>query len=262
MKRPIVTLLTDFGLTDHYVAAMKGVILAICPQVTLVDISHEIRPFAIPEAAYTLSQAWQTFPKGTTHLAVVDPGVGSARRAIVAEASGHRFIAPDNGLLTMIMDGNDRIKVREISASRYFRQPVSMTFHGRDIFAPATAHIASGLPIAKLGNVVKDAIKGDFSRPEEIAPNHWRGVVLKIDRFGNIISNFNWKSFSDIERLPFKLKVGSYTIKHFHNTYASAPRNELFALRGSGGYVEVSLNQSDASAKAGACIGAPIHLFS
>jgi S-adenosyl-L-methionine hydrolase (adenosine-forming) len=261
MKRPIITLLTDFGLTDHYVAAMKGVILAICPQATLIDISHQITPFAIPEAAYTLSQVWQTFPKGTTHLAVVDPGVGSARRAIVAEVSGHRFVAPDNGLLTMILESNSRSRVREITASRYFRHPVSATFHGRDVFAPVAAHLASEVPLARLGSIISDALKGDFSKPEQKGPNHWQGVVLKIDRFGNIITNFGWKSFLDIADRPFRLQVGRQEISDFHSTYASAPQNRLFALRGSSGYVEISLNQSDASALAGVGVGSAIQLF-
>src|SRR5580704_10785295 len=147
MKRPIVTLLTDFGLTDHYVAAMKGVILTICPAAELVDISHNVKAFSIPEAAYTLAQAWQSFPKGTTHLAVVDPGVGSARRPIVAVAGRHRFVAPDNGLLTMVLKANPGAKVREINAVQYFRKPVSSTFHGRDVFAPVAARLARGLAV-------------------------------------------------------------------------------------------------------------------
>src|SRR5580704_2203191 len=114
MKRPLITLLTDFGMADHYVASMKGVILGICPDANLIDISHEVTPFSIPEAAYTLAQAWQCFPEGTTHLAVVDPGVGSARRPIVAVAGRHRFVAPDNGLLTMVLKANPGAKVRKI----------------------------------------------------------------------------------------------------------------------------------------------------
>src|SRR5580698_10812564 len=137
MKRPLITLLSDFGVADHYVASMKGVILSICPNANLIDITHEVTPFAIPEAAYTLAQAWQCFPKGTIHLAVVDPGVGSTRRPIVAEVAGHRFVAPDNGLLSMVLLARPRPRVREITAARYFRQPISNTFHGRDIFAPA-----------------------------------------------------------------------------------------------------------------------------
>src|SRR5271155_4547567 len=123
MKRPVITLLTDFGTRDHYAGAMKGVILGICPNAQLVDISHEITPYAITEAAFTLAQAWRCFPKGTVHLIVVDPGVGSARRPILAEAAGHRFVAPDNGVLTMLFDMEAAHKVRGITASRFFREP-------------------------------------------------------------------------------------------------------------------------------------------
>ncbi len=247
MKRPIVTLLTDFGLVDHYVAAMKGVILGICPQAELVDISHEITPFSIPEGAYTLAQAWECFPKGTTHLAVVDPGVGSDRRPIVAEVAGHRFVAPDNGLLSMILDAHPRARVREITASRYFRNPVSQTFHGRDIFAPVAAHLAAGLLAVRVGKVLRATVGSDFLRPNQTGPNRWAGMVLKIDRFGNIITNLDWKLFHGIAIKPFKLRVGRRVIDTFYSNYSAAPAGRFFALRGSAGYVEVSLNQSNAA---------------
>src|SRR5579872_6278353 len=135
MNRPIITLLTDFGTSDHYVAAMKGVMLTICPDARLMDITHEVQPYAIGDAAFTLSQAWPYFPKGSVHLIVVDPGVGSARRPIVAEAGGHLFVAPDNGVLTMVAaSAGSGFRAREITAGEFFRQPVSRTFHGRDIF--------------------------------------------------------------------------------------------------------------------------------
>src|SRR5580698_3490438 len=123
MKRPIITLLTDFGTVDHYAGAMKGIILGICPQAHVVDISHEVTPYAIPEAAFTLAQAWPCFPVGTVHVVVVDPGVGSSRRPIVAEAGGHYFVAPDNGVLAMVLESDPRHRVREITAERWFRKP-------------------------------------------------------------------------------------------------------------------------------------------
>ena len=149
MKPTVITLLTDFGSADHYAGAMKGVLLGICPDAQLVDISHEITPYAIAEAAFSLAQAWTCFPEGTVHLIVVDPGVGSSRRPILAEAAGHCFVAPDNGVLTMLYDAAPAHAVREITASRYFRQPVSRTFHGRDIFAPVAAPLANGLAAAE-----------------------------------------------------------------------------------------------------------------
>lgn len=247
MKRPVITLLTDFGLADHYVAAMKGVIVGICPEARLIDISHEIRPFAIAEAAWTLAQAWKCFPRGTTHLAVVDPGVGGARRPIVAEVAGHRFVAPDNGLLGMILAGDRSAKIREISAMRYFRQPVSQTFHGRDIFAPVAAHLAGGLAPARLGARISDPVVGSFTKPTRLGPGHWTGTVLKIDRFGNVITNLDWETFQGLAGTPFRLRIGRRTVTQFFSTYDGAVAGRPFALKGSSGYIEVSLNQSDAA---------------
>jgi S-adenosylmethionine hydrolase len=261
MPAPIITLLTDFGLGDHYVATMKGVLLTICPRARLIDISHEITPFAIPEAAYTLAQAWHYFPRGTTHVAVVDPGVGSARRAIVADVAGHRFVAPDNGLLGMILAANPRAKVREITATRYFRQPVSSTFHGRDVFASVAAHLANGLAPARLGKPIYDPIPGDFVVPTQIAPKTWSGIILKIDRFGNVITNFDWPSFSQIAAASFKLKTGRRTVNHYYATYAAAPPAQLFALRGSSGYIEISINQSSAASVLDAAPGSRLDLI-
>jgi S-adenosyl-L-methionine hydrolase (adenosine-forming) len=260
MKRPLITLLTDFGTADHYVASMKSVILGICPDADLIDISHEVTRFSIPAGAYTLAQAWQCFPKGTTHLAVVDPGVGSARRAIIAEVAGHRFVAPDNGLLSMILHANPRAKVREISATKYFRQPVSNTFHGRDIFAPVAAHLARGLPAARFGKAISDAVLGDFTKPTQLRPGRWAGNVLNVDRFGNIVTNLDWATFHAIAAVPFRLKMGHRIVSRFRPTYAEAPAGQPFAISGSSGYVEVSLNQSDAASLLGLAPGAPIRL--
>ncbi len=246
MKRPVITLLSDFGIADHYVAAMKGVILGICPQAELVDISHEIPAFSIPEAAYTLAQAWQCFPKGTVHLAVVDPGVGSSRRAIVGEVDGHRFVAPDNGLLSMI-PGFRSARIRQITASRYFRQPVSNTFHGRDIFAPVAAHIAKGLPLARTGNLIGDPVIADFAEPTRLGLARWLGTVLKVDRFGNVVTNFGWEEFRGIAASPFTLKIGRRTVSRFCSTYDGAPDGQLFAIAGSAGFVEISMNQQAAA---------------
>lgn len=248
MKEPIITLLTDFGFADHYVAAMKGVILGICPRARLIDITHEIAPFAISEGAYKLAQVWKYFPRGTVHLAVVDPGVGSVRRAMAAEMEGHRFVAPDNGLLTMVISSGRGAKVREITARRYFREPVSNTFHGRDIFAPVAAHLAKGLALAKVGRPLTDQVKGDFAKPTQLPDGRWRGTVLSVDRFGNIITNFDWASFHEIVGRPFSLKLASRTLTKYSKTYASAPAGRPFVTQGSSGYIEVSINKINAAA--------------
>jgi S-adenosylmethionine hydrolase len=261
MKEPVITLLTDFGPADHYVAAMKGVILGICPHARLVDITHQITPFSISEGAYTLAQAWKYFPKGTVHLAVVDPGVGSARRAMAVEMEGHRFVAPDNGLLTMVLGSNARIgkiRIREISKRRYFHEPVSNTFHGRDIFAPVAAHLAKGLALARVGKPLTDPVTGDFAKPIQLPDGRWRGTVLSIDRFGNIITNFDWASFNEIAGRPFSLRLSSRMLTIYSVTYASAPLSRPFVLQGSSGYVEISINKSSAAATLNTVPGATV----
>jgi S-adenosylmethionine hydrolase len=239
--------LTDFGLSDHYVGAMKGVMLGICPDAQLVDISHEITPFAITEGAYTLAQAWSCFPPGTVHLVVVDPGVGSARRPILAEAGGHVFIAPDNGVLTMALDAAGAHNIREISSARYFREPVSRTFHGRDIFAPAAAHVAAGTPVSELGEPIDDFVRLEIGSPVRTGEHEWTGLILRTDRFGNIITNFESRSFGWVSETRFELRVGAGTVQRFSRSYADGPRGEPFLIHGSAGYLEVSLNQGSAS---------------
>lgn len=260
MKRPIITLLTDFGTSDHYVAAMKGVILGICPEAELIDITHDITPYAIAEGAYTLAQAWRCFPKGTTHLAVVDPGVGSKRRAILAEADGHHFIAPDNGLLSFILRAVPDATVRELTQSRFFRNSVSRTFHGRDIFAPVSAHVARGIDPKRFGDVIKNTECGNFTAIFQGDSGHFRGTVLKIDTFGNVISNLEAEKFNRIAREPFRIRLGNRTVSTFHATYAEAPPGEIFALFGSSGFVELSINQSDAASRLKARAGSPLTL--
>jgi S-adenosylmethionine hydrolase len=225
---------------------MKGVVLGICPEVQLVDISHEVAPFAIAEAAYTLAQAWNCFPSGTIHLVVVDPGVGSGRRPVLVEAGEHIFVAPDNGVLTMVLDSYPAATVREISAADYFRHPVSRTFHGRDIFAPVAAYLASGAQASRFGETVKDWVRAEFSKPVRMESNRWLGVILKVDRFGNIVTNFDWESFRRVGEQSFDLRVGSQSVTNFHPSYYAAKPGELFVLAGSGGYLEVSIKNRSA----------------
>jgi len=260
MKRPIITLLSDFGTSDHYVAAMKGVILGICPEAELVDITHDIAPYAIAEGAYTLAQAWRCFPKGTTHLAVVDPGVGTERRAILAEADGHRFVAPDNGLLSFILGAVPKTTVREISEPRFFRDSVSRTFHGRDIFAPVSAHVARGIAPKRFGNVINDTVVKSFSAIFQQTSERYSASILKIDRFGNVITNLEVEKFRRIGSESFRIRVGSRTVSTFHATYGEARKGEIFALFGSSGFVELSINQSDAAKELRANAGLPLTL--
>jgi S-adenosylmethionine hydrolase len=256
----IITLLTDFGLSDHYVAAMKGVILSICPDAQLVDISHEVTPYSILEAGYTLAQAVPCFPRGTIHLVVVDPGVGSQRRPLLAEAGQSCFVCPDNGVLTMTLSNLPERTIRHITAERFFRHPVSHTFHGRDLFAPVAAHLASGVRPSEFGVPIQDYVELAGPKPQEISPGHWVGHVLKIDKFGNIITNFDWETFHFLSHNGFEFRLGHHVVLQYREDYISDQSGLPFALRGSAGFVEISLKQEHAARFLGVRAGAGIDL--
>jgi S-adenosylmethionine hydrolase len=246
MRAPIVTLTTDFGLSDHYVGVMKGVILGICPGAQLVDIAHEVTTYAIGEAAFTIAQAYRYFPAGTAHLVVVDPGVGSPRRPIVVEAAGQLFVGPDNGVFGMIFAG-EKHEVRLIQNRKYFRELVSHTFHGRDIFAPVAAHLAAGVEASLIGEVLDNYIRPSFERPRQTDPRSWAGEILKVDHFGNVITNFKADDFPRLEVLG----VGEARACRLVRSYAEAQTGELVVIAGSSGYLEVSMNQDSAAKKIG-----------
>jgi S-adenosylmethionine hydrolase len=257
--RPIVTLTTDFGLSDHFAGAMKGVILSICPPAQIVDISHDIHPFEIREAAFVVSQTYPCFPKTTVHIVVVDPGVGSARRPILVEAAGQYFIGPDNGIFSMVCS-REKHKVRHITAERYFRKPVSQTFHGRDIFAPAGAHLASGVTPAQLGKTIDDFLKPGLDKPVRTSKRAWTGVILKIDHFGNLITNFHVSDFPDLELRPFEMQVGVRKVDRLATTYANSGTTDVFVIVGSSGFLEVSATEASAARLLGVGTGAPVEL--
>jgi S-adenosylmethionine hydrolase len=207
-----------------------------------------------------LGQAYPCFPAGTTHLAVVDPGVGSTRRPLLVQAHGQRFVAPDNGLLTFPLNGDPRHKAREISAKRCFRQPVSNTFHGRDIFAPIAAHVAGGLPAARIGMQILDPVRLAIPRPVEIEVGLWAGHIVYVDRFGNLVTSFRTSEMPKIAWEPFELVIGGTTVSLMRETYAGAPEAQAVAIGGSSGYIEVSMNQGNASVTTGAASGTAVTL--
>ncbi len=256
MRQPIVTLTTDFGLADHFVGAMKGVILGLAPRARIVDITHQIAPFAICEAAFVAAEACHWFPPGAVHVVVVDPGVGTSRRPILAEAAGHYFVAPDNGVLSLVL-ARTRHKVRAITAEKYFLRPVSRTFHGRDVFAPVAARLALGVAPARFGKLISDYVRGGFEQPVASGKDQWTGVVLKVDHFGNLITNFR------AEELPsgrFEMRVGRSRIEAVAGSYAEGKPSQLFAIAGSSGYLEIAANQGSAAGLAGAAAGAEVRL--
>jgi S-adenosyl-L-methionine hydrolase (adenosine-forming) len=259
MPNPVLTLTTDFGLADHYVGTMKGVILSICPRAQIVDISHEATPFQIGEGAFVIAQAYRYFPAKTVHVIVIDPGVGTARRAILVEAAGQYFVAPDNGVLSLIY-AREKSKVRLIENERLFLKPVSQTFHGRDIFAPVAAHIAAGTPVARVGKAIHDYVCAPFEKPVQTGKQAWRGCVLKIDHFGNIVTNFRASEFPDLGRRKFVMAVGTCQTSLATRNYDAAGPGKLFAIVGSSGFWEISASQDSAVRRAGCQAGAPVKL--
>jgi S-adenosylmethionine hydrolase len=206
-----------------------------------------------------LSEAAPYFPKGTIHVVVVDPGVGSERRAILAEAGGQVFVAPDNGVLSIIL-ARSAHKVRAISNPKLALKEVSRTFHGRDIFAPAAAHLARGAKPAQFGKQINDHIQIEGIVPEELAQNTWRGAILKADRFGNLVTNFHIDEFFAINTNPFSMRVGRVKIRRLALTFSDAEQGELAVVEGSSGYLEITANQASAAEKLGCSAGAPVDL--
>jgi S-adenosylmethionine hydrolase len=259
MPAPLITLTTDFGLTDHYVGVMKGIILSICPRARIVDISHGVSAYEIAEGAFTIAQAYRYFPRGTVHVVVVDPGVGTSRRPILAQAAGQYFVAPDNGVLSLVY-AREKHKVRTITAERYFRQPVSNTFHGRDIFAPVAAHLASGVAPPRFGKLIDNYLRSDFDKPVRTGRRTWTGAILKVDRFGNIVTNFSVTDFPDLGKRDFAMVVGPQRIDLLARTYAERGPGEPFVIVGSAGYYEISIAQDSAAKLLGCAAGAPLEL--
>ncbi len=253
----IVTLLTDFGLDDHYVGVMKGVLLGIFPAAKIVDITHGVQEYSVAQGAFYLDQAHRYFPAGSVHVAVVDPGVGGPRRALAATARGHYFIAPDNGLLSRVLEHEPGAEVREIDAERWSLKPLSRTFHGRDLFAPAAAWLASGKAFEGMGVALDAPVRLWPAEPREQSPGHWRGVVLNIDRFGNIVTSFKPET---IAGCAFRLRVGTIDTRQAVDTFAEAQGVSPVLILGSSGYLEMSIRRGSAAGKAGAEIGDDVDL--
>ena len=259
MTRRIITLTTDFGLSDHFVGVMKGVILGIAPSAQVIDITHGVRPFEIIDGAYTIAQAYRYFPKKTIHVVVVDPGVGSARRPLLAEMAGQYFIAPDNGVLSMVF-AREKPKVRHITSDRYFLHPVSRTFHGRDVFSPVAAHLAAGVTPAQFGQRIDDYLRASFDQPTQTGPRTWTGTVLKADHFGNLATNFHIDQFPSIRTHAFSMKAGSQTIARLALTFSECEPDELFVIVGSSGYLEVAASEGSAAQLLGCGAGSSVEL--
>jgi S-adenosyl-L-methionine hydrolase (adenosine-forming) len=260
MTRPVITLTTDFGLTDPFVGVMKGVILGIQPAARVIDISHGVPPYDIAGGAFTIAQAYRYFPKKTIHVVVVDPGVGSARRPLLAEMAGQYFIAPDNGVLSMVFGRESPLRVRHITAETYFLHPVSRTFHGRDVFSPVAAYLAAGVTPAKFGKQIGDYLRASFDKPAHTGKHTWTGTILKADHFGNLATNFHIDQFPSIRTHAFSLNAGLRTITRLALTFSECAPGELFAIVGSSGYIELAASEGSAAEALGCGAGSPVEL--
>jgi S-adenosylmethionine hydrolase len=270
MVQPILSLTTDFGLVDHYVGTIKAVVLSICPGATLVDICHQVHPQAVRQAAFVLAAAAPYFPPGAVHLVVVDPGVGSERRPIAVQTARASYVAPDNGVLSLaLIQDPPRVAVH-LTAPRYRLPRVSTTFHGRDIFAPAAAHLACGVDPLEMGEPVPvaDLVSFPLSEPEHQPDGSWLGEVLHVDRFGNLISSFHYPlpesehPIPNTQHLPasphLSVEVAGQEIPRLSRTFADVAPGELVAYVGSSGHLEVAVCGGNAAEVLGVGVGAPI----
>jgi S-adenosyl-L-methionine hydrolase (adenosine-forming) len=254
----LITLTTDFGLRDPFVGIMKGVILSINPEARLVDLTHQVESFDLGEASLALAQSYSHFPSGTIHVAVVDPGVGSERRPILVVTPTNRFVGPDNGVFSLVYDRETSFNVRHITAEQYFRKPVSHTFHGRDIFAPIAAWLSAGLTPETFGGLITDYVRLAVAKPESISSGVIRGAVLRVDKFGNLITNFSPAHLP--QEGNFNFLVNQSRVTRLVSSYAGGRENEVFAIVGSAGYVEIAARQASAAELLGARKGTKIVL--
>jgi len=243
----IVSLLTDFGVRDAYVGAMKGVILGICPAVTLVDISHEVSKHDVLQGAFILSQASPYFPEGSIHLAVVDPGVGTARRRIIVQGGRCFYVGPDNGVLSLAVKGEGVVKAVEIRSEEYFLPRLSRTFEGRDIFAPVAAHLARGVDIDEFGPEIRSLVSLSIAEPERRG-GEILGEVIHIDGFGNITTNISENMVGEIAvGASVEVIIGRVSkTTPFCRTYGEVPAKSPLLTLGSSGFLEVAVNQGSA----------------
>jgi hypothetical protein len=257
----VLTFTTDFGLDDPFVGIMHGVVLNIQPDTRIVDICHAVHSYDISDAAWTIAQAYRFFPPRSIHVVVVDPGVGSSRRPIIVETDDYIFVAPDNGVLSLIEVREPKFVVRHVTAERYFLQPVSNTFHGRDIFAAVGAWLSKGVAPAEFGAEISDYVRNPLPQVERVGEGSLRGVVLRADKFGNLITNIGELDAPELfgSRVPaVNILIAGQTISRVCQSYSQGGEDEIFAIAGSSGYLEIAANQGSAAEKLGSGVGTPV----
>ena len=249
MHSSIITLTTDFGIEDHYVGVMKGVILSINQEAWIVDITHGVPPHDILVAGFLVRSSYSYFPPGTIHVAVVDPGVGSHRQPILVVTSKYCFVGPDNGIFSAAFEQEQEVRVFHLSEERFFLKPVSQTFHGRDIFAPVAARLSLGEAPESFGREIRDYIVLQWPQPRSLGVGRLAGHVLRADRFGNLITNVSSEELRNLGTLAtgFEIQLGNHRIKKLCRSYAEAGPGEPFAIIGSSGLLEISVSQASAA---------------
>jgi S-adenosyl-L-methionine hydrolase (adenosine-forming) len=258
LARSIITLTTDFGSADSLVGSMKGVILNINPDANIVDITHKVFPYDLLDGALAIGQAYSFFPPRTVHVVVVDPGVGTERRPLLVTAGQHYFIAPDNGVLSMVYQREESLTARHITSEHYFLQPVSNTFHGRDIFSPVAAWLSKNGQSQSFGEEITDFVRFTLPKPRA-AQNSIKGVVLRADNFGNLLTNFTPEDLPQVlAGANFKMRVGNVEISKFAQTFGNGAPNEPVLILGSSGFFEVAVNRGNAAKTTGANRGAEV----
>jgi S-adenosylmethionine hydrolase len=257
----LITFTTDFGLNDHYVGSMKGVILSINPQAQMVEICNAVQSFDVLDGALTIVQAYRYFPADTVHLVVVDPGVGTARRPLLVTTERHIFLAPDNGVLSFVFEREERLSVRHVTSEHYFLQPVSATFHGRDVFAAVAGYLSKGVEVAKFGEEITDFTRFAAPKPKAVNEKLLKGVVLKVDKFGNLITNITPHDLPQLfqeDPPPFKVLIGKSEIAKMKIAYAQGTPGEVFAILNSMGFLEIAANRGSAAHIVGAGKGSDV----
>jgi len=248
VARPIITLTTDYGSNDHLVGTLKGVILKINPEANIVDITHHITPYDLLDGALAIGAAYSYFPPRTIHVVVVDPGVGTDRRPLLVSGETQYFVAPDNGVLSLVYEREQSLLVRHANVEHYYLQPVSKTFHGRDIFAPIAAWLSKGWQAASMGDEITDHKKFTMPKPKA-ADGAVKGVILRVDSFGNLVTNFRPEDLpaSALETGNLQFQIGAQTVSRLVDTFAKGNPGEAFAYIGSNGFVEIGVNKGSAA---------------
>jgi S-adenosylmethionine hydrolase len=249
LSRPIITLISDFGLNDPFVGVLKGVIYSINPEAVIVDITHGIASHDILEAALVVRSSYAYFPPGTIHVAVVDPGVGTSRRPLLLVSENHCFVGPDNGIFWPTFQSVSHPLTLQLTEEEYFLRPVSHTFHGRDIFAPVAAWLSKGVDPRKMGQPMDTPTELNIPAIRKIGNSKLIGTILRLDKFGNVITNLTADDLPSSEgaSTPYVIHIGSRQISQYRRSYAGATPGELFVIWGSSGRLEISVNQASAA---------------